>query len=138
MSRERVSSRLRNRVAARANWACEYCRISEDDTAFGCEVDHVIAVQHEGPTTSVNLAYACLTCNRAKGTNVATVDRKTKKLVRLFNPRRDSWGRHFALKDGRFVGKTAIGKATIRLLGLNDKARIEERRLLMLLGTYPG
>ena len=38
-----VSAGLRRAVVARADALCEYCPIHEDDTVFGCEVDHIIS-----------------------------------------------------------------------------------------------
>jgi 5-methylcytosine-specific restriction endonuclease McrA len=84
----KVSLELRFQVSERAAGRCEYCLIHERDSAFGHEVDHVISRQHSGSTESDNLAFACLFCNRSKGTNVASVD-PTGALVRLFDPRRD-------------------------------------------------
>lgn len=43
-----VSAALRRVVAARADFLCEYCLIHEDDTVFGCEVDHTISTKHGG------------------------------------------------------------------------------------------
>jgi ATP-binding cassette subfamily F protein uup len=37
-----ISAELRRLVVARAESLCEYCLIHEDDTFFGCEVDHII------------------------------------------------------------------------------------------------
>ena len=31
-----------------AAFLCEYCLIHEDDTVFGCEVDHIISTKHGG------------------------------------------------------------------------------------------
>jgi 5-methylcytosine-specific restriction endonuclease McrA len=59
-----VSDQLRRLVEARAARICEYCLIHEDDTFFGCEVDHVISLKHGGPSEPDNLAFACLVCNR--------------------------------------------------------------------------
>jgi hypothetical protein len=42
-----------------------------------------------------NLAFACVFCNRYKGSDIATVDPVTGEAVRLFDPRQDSWGDHF-------------------------------------------
>ena len=50
-----ISSDLRELVAERAEYLCEYCLIHEDDTHFGCQVDHIISVKHGGPTTAGNL-----------------------------------------------------------------------------------
>jgi hypothetical protein len=33
--------------------------------------------------------------------------------------------------DGRFIGKTSIGRATLQLLALNDERRRQERQTLM-------
>ena len=38
-----ISPELRRLVAARAEGLCEYCLIHEDDTFFGCEVDHILS-----------------------------------------------------------------------------------------------
>ena len=43
-----VSADLRRLVEARANRVCKYCLIHEDDTYFGCQVEHIIAEKHGG------------------------------------------------------------------------------------------
>jgi 5-methylcytosine-specific restriction endonuclease McrA len=65
---------LRFQVSKRAAGRCEYCLIHEHDAAFGHEVDHVISRQHGGLSESDNLAFACLFCNRIKGTNLASIN----------------------------------------------------------------
>ena len=64
-----VPAHLRRLVTERANRVCEYCLIHRDDTFFGCEIEHVISEKHGGLTTPENLALACMTCNRLKGTD---------------------------------------------------------------------
>ncbi len=59
-----VPANLRRFVAERADHLCEYCLIHEDDTFLGCQIEHVIAEKHRGPTVESNLAYACVFCNR--------------------------------------------------------------------------
>ena len=73
MSETYISAELRRFVRARANAGCEYCGIAETDTWFGCEVDHIISEKHGGLTGPENLALACVTCNRAKGSDIASV-----------------------------------------------------------------
>ncbi len=68
-----ISEDLRHLVAARAEYLCEYCLIHEDDTFFGCEVDHIISMKHGGPTEADNLAYACAFCNRQKGSDIGSI-----------------------------------------------------------------
>jgi len=95
-----VSAALRRLVAERAGRICEYCLIHEDDTFFGCQVEHIISEKHGGPTAEDNLAWACVFCNRYKGTDIASIS-STGKLSRLFNPRLDRWSEHFAWRDPR-------------------------------------
>jgi 5-methylcytosine-specific restriction endonuclease McrA len=58
-----ISEAFRRLVVARAEGLCEYCLIHEEDTYFGCEVDHIISRKHGGPTEPDNLAFACSFCN---------------------------------------------------------------------------
>jgi hypothetical protein len=95
-----VAAALRRLVAARAGGVCEYCLLHEDDTFFGCQVEHVIAEKHGGATTADNLAYACVFCNQYKGTDIASLS-EAEQLTRLYNPRTDRWADHFRLdQDG--------------------------------------
>src|SRR5207244_4512279 len=118
-----VSADLRRLVEARANRVCEYCLIHEDDTYFGCQVEHIIAEKHGGPTEAENLAYACAFCNRAKGTDIGTIAPSTREFTRFFNPRIDRWSEHFLLEGVFIQPRTAIGEATARILRFNDTER---------------
>src|SRR5438067_1332550 len=82
-----VSAELRRLVRDRAVRICEYCLLHEDNTFLGNEVDHIISEKHGGPTNASNLAFACASCNRAKGSDIASLIPGTDQLVRLFNPR---------------------------------------------------
>lgn len=73
MSVTYISAELRRQVIARAENLCEYCLLHDDDTFFGGEVDHIISEKHAGPTEEGNLAYACLACNRSKGSDIASL-----------------------------------------------------------------
>ncbi|WP_343415324.1 HNH endonuclease signature motif containing protein [Candidatus Amarolinea dominans] len=59
------------------------------------EPDHIVPIQHGGVTEAINLALACLRCNRYKGPNVGSFDPLTGLLVPLFHPRLQSWGPAF-------------------------------------------
>ncbi|HEX3556608.1 MAG TPA: HNH endonuclease signature motif containing protein [Thermoanaerobaculia bacterium] len=123
-------------MATRADQLCEYCLIHEDHTFFGCEVDHIISEQHGGVTREDNLAFACLVCNRTKGTNIASLS-VTGRLTRLFNPRQDRWSEHFRLVGVTISPLTDTGWVTAQILGLNREDRIEEREVLREKGRYP-
>ncbi len=133
-----VTEELRQRVAARAEHLCEYCLIHEDDTYFGCEVDHIVSVKHGGPTEFENLAYACAFCNRRKGSDIGSIVWRTGEFVRFFNPRQDNWADHFKLDGARFKPLSDLGEATIRILGMNDDDRVLERQVLIEEGRYPA
>ena len=130
-----VGSELRLSVAERAARKCEYCRIHESDVAFSHEVDHIVSRQHGGETVVENLAYACMICNRFKGTNIASVD-AMGRIVPLFNPRVDRWAEHFRLADAVIQPLTPRGEVTVTLLRMNMAERVIERRMLQLLGRY--
>lgn len=132
-----IPADLRRSVAARAGHRCEYCLIREEDTFFGCEIDHVISLKHGGATTEGNLAYSCMPCNRQKGSDLGSISPQTSTLVRFFNPRADRWEEHFELAGTLFRPLTDIGEVTARILGFNSEERILEREELISSGRYP-
>lgn len=127
----------RQQVQQRALDRCEYCQLPQSCTSLPHELDHVRARKHHGPTTLQNLCWACAQCNGAKGSNAAGYDPETKRLVRLFNPRRDRWSDHFAWDGPKLVGNTAIARATIDVLRINDPERVEHRHMLIEAGLFP-
>lgn len=122
-----ISSALRNLVYERAKGRCEYCLISEGISFARHQIDHVIAEKHGGSTVAENLALSCTLCNKYKGSDIASIG-ETGEVVPLFNPRRDVWSEHFRIDEGHFVGLTPKGNVTIRLLQINNLARVEERK----------
>ena len=125
-----ISEQVRVRVARRAGHRCEYCLIHENDAGFPHQVDHVVSRKHGGTSAFDNLAYACILCNRYKGSDVASINPKTGEVVPLFHPRHDRWADHFRLDAGFIEPLTDPGGATVRLLRLNAAERLAERRLL--------
>ncbi len=126
----------------RSEKLCEYCLLHEDDAYFGCQVDHIVSEKHGGLTDANNLAYACTTCNRNKGSDVGSIVMPLSSGIfsRFFNPRTDSWNQHFTLSpmDGiTIVALSNIGEVTIRILDFNCTERLLERQALRELGRYP-
>ena len=124
-------------VVNRADRLCEYCLIHEDDTFFGCEVDHIISLKHNGLTHEDNLAYACAFCNRHKGTDIGSIFMETGEFVRFFNPRQDKWSKHFRLEGSLITPITDIGTVTATILRFNTGERILEREMLIDINRYP-
>jgi hypothetical protein len=137
MSETYISADLRRVVTGRAAGLCEYCLIHEEDTFFGCEVDHIISEKHGGPTEAANLAYACLFCNRRKGSDIGSIIWRTGGFCRFYNPRIDRWADHFRLDGHSITPLTEIGEVTERILGFNDGDRLLERQVLRAAGRYP-
>jgi hypothetical protein len=138
MSVTYIAAELRRLVVARAACLCEYCLIAEEDTFYGCEADHIISEKHDGTTDAENLAFACVACNQAKGSDVGSIHREDNSFVRFFNPRTDAWADHFRLVGSRIEGLTPIGHVTARILGFNSRERVLEREALRNAGRYPS
>ena len=138
MSKTYVPVALRLLVRTRAKRLCEYCLIHEEDTYFGCQVDHIISEKHEGTTQEGNLAYACSYCNRNKGSDIGSIVWQTEQFCRFFNPRIDLWSNHFRLDGVRIATLTTIGEVTSRILDFNHVDRLIERQELAVLGHYPS
>jgi hypothetical protein len=123
-------------VSARARHACEYCRAPEVIFNKAFEVDHITPQARGGDSSEDNLALACRSCNQYKWKYVSAVDARTRREVKLFNPRRDAWGEHFSLAVdiGEIKGLTACGRATVSRLRMNSNAQVEARRSWLRLG----
>ena len=137
MRREHIPDRLRRMVIERAGGHCEFCLVHQDDVPFSHHVDHLVALKHGGRTESNNLGLACLKCNRYKGSDLTGIDPGSGIITPLFNPRTQTWAEHFMHGGARIIGKTAIGRATVALLRLNDTAHLIERRVLIDARRYP-
>ncbi|MBL7805912.1 MAG: HNH endonuclease [Saprospiraceae bacterium] len=124
MKRKKIPPSLRNLVAERAAFRCEYCRILESDFYDAFQIDHIISQKHGGATELDNLAFSCPDCNRYKGSDIATFMGTPPVLTTLFNPRKEVWKAHFEVKDGLMMALTPVAEATIRLLRLNDPDRV--------------
>ena len=101
------------------------------------QIEHIVAVQHGGRDSPDNLALACQHCNSHKGPNIAGIDPDTQQFTRLFHPRQDSWEDHFEWSAHLLAGKTAVGRATVAVLAINDKEYRVVRAALLLEGVFP-
>jgi len=131
-----VDAATRKFVRERARNRCEYCLLPQDYSELAHHVEHIIAKQHGGSDEADNLALACHRCNFRKGPNVSGVDTETGQIVPLFHPRRDEWLHHFHLQGAYILGITPTGRASARVLTLNDARRLELRMELMKRGDW--
>ena len=137
MSVTYIPAELRRIVITRANACCEYCRIADDDTHYGCELDHIISEKHGGETEAYNLALVCARCNQAKGSDIGSIHWESGLFVRLYNPRTDRWAEHFQLIGCLIEGVSPIGMVTANLLGFNTEERVLLRSVLQEAGRFP-
>jgi hypothetical protein len=128
---------LEQEVWRRAGGACEYCRMPQTFYRVPFQVDHIIARQHGGQTAADNLALACLHDNKHKGPNIASIDPVSGQLVPLWHPRRDRWADHFVWDGPALVGRTPVGRATVRLLAINHPDCLAVRAALIDEGVFP-
>lgn len=139
MSRGSISAELRAHLREEAQDRCGYCQ-TQQALAYGpLEVDHIVPVAAGGSDDVDNLWLACRPCNQHKGAQTYGHDPLTERRVRLFNPRRQSWKRHFRWSaDGtRVIGRTACGRATVTVLRLNNPFAVETRGFWVQAGWHP-
>jgi hypothetical protein len=129
-----MDAATRELVRSRADDRCEYCLLRQADSALTHHIEHIVARQHGGNDDVDNLALACHRCNLRKGPNLTGVDPTTAEWVPLFHPRRNPWAEHFVLRGVRIEGITPVGRATVRVLGMNDARRLELRSELQAQG----
>jgi hypothetical protein len=103
------------------------------------EIEHIVPTARGGSDEEANLWLSCRLCNLYKGVQTHGRDPATGRAVRLFNPRRQWWWRHFAWSaDGlTVVGRTATGRATALALQLNNTIAIAVRRNWVAAGWHP-
>jgi 5-methylcytosine-specific restriction endonuclease McrA len=89
MSKTYIPVALRRQVEERAYSCCEYCLIPSFATFSAHEIDHIIAEKHGGRTEAENLALSCTLCNKYKGSDLASIDPDTEKIVPLYHPRQN-------------------------------------------------
>lgn len=132
-----ITETVRLQVRQRANFACEFCGVSETDTGGELTIDHFRPQTKGGTDDLDNLLYSCHRCNQYKADcwPAHPVD------PALWNPRQESLDTHLlTLTDGTLYPITPTGAFTLKRLRLNRPPlvayrlrkhyRSEEQRLL--------
>jgi hypothetical protein len=132
-----IPARLRREVVERARERCEYCGLAQAGQEATFHIDHVVPVSSGGPTTLENLALACVSCSLRKGARQRAPDPADGSDVKLFNPRRDAWNKHFAWNGTEIIAQTPTGRCTIAALQLNRPAVRAIRFEELLRGRHP-
>lgn len=137
MMSQYIPDNVRKKVAGRANYRCEYCRIFERHSFLSFHIEHIVSLKHQGSSELSNLAYSCSICNINKGSDVATFLDNLDEPVRFYHPRRDIWNDHFRIEPSGFITSISkIGTATIKILDLNHPDSIIERSAMIIKGYF--
>ncbi|MGO9601402.1 MAG: HNH endonuclease [Isosphaeraceae bacterium] len=132
-----MDAATRQSVRQRALDRCEYCRLPQSAQPFVTfHVEHIIARQHGGTDHPDNLWLACERCNAAKGPNLSGRDSATGNIERLFDPRHQEWPEHFQFQGPVIVGLTPVGRATVDVLKMTDRRRVQLRAELQARGDF--
>ena len=119
-----ISSELRLQVRQRADYACEFCGVTEVDTGGELTLDHYQPQARGGSDDADNLIYSCSRCNLYKADYWATASEQTP----LWNPRNESASQHFIeAEDGLLYPLTVVGAFTLQRLRLNRPQLVQKR-----------
>jgi hypothetical protein len=111
-------------VRQRANYACEYCGVSETDSAGELTVDHFQPQARGGTDDPSNLLYCCYRCNLYKADYWPVQPGDPL----LWNPRQEPMQAHLlTLADGRVHPVSGTGQFTLQRLRLNRPALVAYR-----------
>lgn len=137
-----LDARTREQVRQRANYACEYCDVSETDSGGLLTIDHFQPRSKGGDGALENLFYCCLRCNQYKMDYWPTAS----GTQHLWHPRTQPATEYFLeLEDGTLCGLTATGSFSVQCLRLNRTSlvayRLRKQQLVektRLLAQYRG
>jgi hypothetical protein len=103
------------------------------------EIEHLLPTSLGGTDERSNLWLSCHKCNKLRSNRTSAADPLMQGMVALFNPRQDTWTDHFLWERGGLfiVGRTAIGRATVEALRLNDAYHQSARAVWITARIYP-
>lgn len=113
-----ISPRDRQEVRSAFGYCCGYCGVSELDIGGELQIDHYQPAAKGGSDDRENLVYACVHCNRFKGSYWVEPDLADS--FQLLHPALDDLSLHIQVApNGRLDGLTPRGWTHIRRLHLN-------------------
>lgn len=135
----RISRKLQAKVRKDAKNRCGYCRLPQEILMGKLEMEHLLPLAEGGTDEEENLWLACRDCNSYKSFKISGFDEKTNRKIKLFNPRRRVWQKHFEFNPstGENKGKTACGRATVAALRMNNEQAVSARMIWWKAGWYP-
>ncbi len=134
-----VSQVIRQQVIAEAKQCCEYCRTQQRLIGMPLVIDHIQPTAAGGSDKRTNLAASCHRCNAFKSAKLQVPDPESGELMPLYNPRQQIWEDHFAWAERatKIEGLTAIGRATVAALQMNNTYVVESRKIWVPENWHP-
>lgn len=136
---ESLARVTRDTIAAAAQSRCEYCQTAQAISGAQMHVEHILPLARGGTSEAQNLCLACAWCNSYKWAYTQGVDPDTGQAVPLFHLRTQRWPEHFRWSaDGvTIIGLTAVGRATVETLKMNNPFIVPARRHWVEAGWHP-
>jgi hypothetical protein len=134
-----ISESLKAQIEQADRQRCCYCLTSEANSGIPMTFDHIQPRSKSGITSFENICLACRTCNEYKSDSTEAEDPLTGRVVSLFNPRIQKWSEHFiwSADATRVEGVTAIGRATMVALRMNNPVIVAARYRWVISGWHP-
>lgn len=134
-----LSAELRHQLVEADDHRCAYCQTTQANTGQPMVLDHILPEAQGGHSGFANLCFACRRCNEFKGPTTRMYDPLTGERVLLFHPCQHRWTEHFSWDAAgtHLVGLTAIGRATITALNINNEVIVDARRRWVSVGWHP-
>lgn len=135
----KISLELDKKIRLQARNRCGYCLNPQELIPYKLEIEHIHPKGLGGKPVEENLWLACRECNAHKARKVRALDPLTGKIVKLFNPRKQSWREHFEFSQNstEIIGKTACGRATVESLQMNNFYQKTARAAWVEAGKFP-
>lgn len=135
----KIKKELEERIRRAAKNRCGYCLNPQELMPYKLEIEHLLPKASGGQTIEENLWLACRECNSHKAKKIKATDNLTGKIVKLFNPRRQVWNKHFKFSEDntKIIGKTACGRATVESLQINNFYQITARSAWIETSRFP-
>ncbi|HEY9664617.1 MAG TPA: HNH endonuclease, partial [Allocoleopsis sp.] len=134
-----ISASLKAQIEQEDRWHCCYCLTSQANSGIPMTFDHIRPRSKNGATSFENVCLACRTCNEYKSDLTEAEDPFTGGVFPLFNPRIQQWSKHFtwSLDTTKVEGVTAIGRATVIALRMNNPVIVAARYRWAISGWHP-
>jgi hypothetical protein len=129
---------LRQQLEEADDHRCAYCQTLQANSGQRMVPDHIAPKSIGGETVFANLCFSCRLCNEFKGSSTTGIDPLTSQTMPLFHPRQQIWSDHFAWDESgiRIIGLTAVGRATLVRLQMNNEVIIPARRKWVSAGWH--